>query len=119
MRCLENKAGKNVSKRKEELQLHMKQKEWLFYASLFLLALFAFLFIGSREPVLFADSESYMKMEPREGLMPAYPFFLLINLPGKTLIYVFSHSAPPFKLAGTCPISIPSYTFQTPHCCTG
>lgn len=68
-----------MSKRKEELQLHMKQKEWLFYASLLLLALFAFLFIGSREPVLFADSESYMKMEPREGLMPVYPFFLLIN----------------------------------------
>lgn len=68
-----------MSERKKRVQLHMERKDWLFYGSLFLLALFAFLFVGSGEPVLFADSGSYMKVEPREGIMPVYPLFLLVN----------------------------------------
>lgn len=51
----------------------------MFYLSLFVLALLVFLLVGSREPVLFADSGSYLKVERTEGVMPVYPMFLLIN----------------------------------------
>lgn len=60
-------------------QLNKKQTDILFYGSLVCLALFAFLCIGSREPILFDDSGSYMRIERIEGVMPVYPFFLLWN----------------------------------------
>ncbi|MDE6405854.1 MAG: hypothetical protein K2M20_09440 [Lachnospiraceae bacterium] len=65
--------------RKKRLQLNTRQKNRLFYGSLILLALFVFLFVGSREPVLFDDSGSYMRMERFEGVMPLYPLFLFLN----------------------------------------
>lgn len=55
------------------------QRNRLFYLSLVLLALAAFLFVGSREPVLFDDSGAYMQMRRIEGVMPLYPLFLLFN----------------------------------------
>ncbi len=60
-------------------QLNKRQKDLLFYLSLAALALFVFLFVGSREPVLFDDSGSYMRVERFEGVMPVYPLFLLFN----------------------------------------
>lgn len=60
-------------------QLNKCQKDVLFYISLAVLALFIFLFAGSREPVLFDDSGSYMRVERFEGVMPVYPLFLLLN----------------------------------------
>ncbi len=66
-------------KRENHPKLNKKQSEWLFYSSLVLLALFVFLFVGSREPVLFDDSGSYMRVERFEGVMPVYPLFLLLN----------------------------------------
>lgn len=60
-------------------QLNMTQKNRLFYGSLILLALFAFLFAGSGEPVLFDDSGAYIRIRRVEGVMPLYPLFLLIN----------------------------------------
>lgn len=60
-------------------QLKKKQKDILFYGFLFVLALVIFLFVGSREPVLFDDSGSYTKVKLIEGVMPIYPLFLLAN----------------------------------------
>lgn len=68
-----------MPKRENVPKLNRKQSEWLFYGSLLLLALFVFLFVGSREPVLFDDSGSYMRVERFEGVMPVYPLFLLLN----------------------------------------
>lgn len=56
-----------------------RQRDRLFYLSLVLLALAAFLFVGSREPVLFDDSGTYMQMRRIEGVMPLYPLFLFFN----------------------------------------
>lgn len=56
-----------------------RQRDRLFYLSLVLLALAAFLLVGSREPVLFDDSGTYMKVRNAEGVMPIYPLFLLLN----------------------------------------
>ncbi len=56
-----------------------RQRDRLFYLSLVLLALAAFLLIGSREPVLFDDSGTYMRVKNAEGVMPLYPLFLLLN----------------------------------------
>ncbi len=56
-----------------------RQTDTLFYLSLFVLAILVFLFVGSREPVLFDDSSSYTKIERIEGVMPIYPLFLLMN----------------------------------------
>lgn len=56
-----------------------KQKDIVFYGSLFVLAIVIFLFVGSREPVLFDDSDSYTKVKMIEGVMPVYPLFLLAN----------------------------------------
>lgn len=56
-----------------------RQTDTLFYLSLFVLALLIFLFVGSREPVLFDDSGSYTKVQLIEGVMPIYPLFLLAN----------------------------------------
>ena len=68
-----------MADRKRKLQLNTRQKNRLFYGSLMLLALFAFLFVGSGEPVLFDDSGSYMRIERFEGVMPLYPLFLFLN----------------------------------------
>lgn len=51
----------------------------MLYLSLIVMALFIFLFVGSREPVLFDDSGSYMRLKRIEGVMPIYPLFLLLN----------------------------------------
>jgi hypothetical protein len=61
------------------LQLNKRQQDLLFYLSLVMLGLFAFLFVGSREPVLFDDSGTYMTIETTEGVVPVYPVFLLLN----------------------------------------
>lgn len=63
----------------KKIQLNKKQANKLFYLSLIMLGLFVFLFLGSREPVLFDDSGSYLKIKRIEGVMPVYPIFLLIN----------------------------------------
>lgn len=68
-----------MGKREKSFQLNKRKKDMLFYLSLAVLALSAFLFIGSREPVLFDDSGSYMRIENFEGVMPVYPLFLLFN----------------------------------------
>lgn len=60
-------------------QLNRRQTDAAFYFSLFVSALLLFLFVGSREPVLFDDSASYMRVEPIEGIMPVYPLFLFLN----------------------------------------
>lgn len=56
-----------------------RQTDTLFYLSLFVLTLLIFLFVGSREPVLFDDSGAYMRVKVIEGVMPIYPLFLLVN----------------------------------------
>lgn len=61
------------------LQPDSRQHDRLFYMSLVLLALAVFLLVGSREPVLFDDSGTYMKVRNAEGVMPIYPLFLLLN----------------------------------------
>ncbi len=60
-------------------QFHKKRTDGLFYLSLVMLALFAFVLIGSREPVLFDDSGAYLTVDRTEGVMPVYPLFLLFN----------------------------------------
>lgn len=64
---------------KRMAQWEKRRTDILFYLSLFVFALVIFLFVGSREPVLFADSGSYTKIERLEGVMPVYPLFLLMN----------------------------------------
>lgn len=60
-------------------QWEKRQTDILFYLALFVLAILIFVFVGSREPVLFDDSSSYTKIERNEGVMPVYPLFLLMN----------------------------------------
>ena len=60
-------------------QLSEKQKEIIVYGSLALLGLLVFLVLGSGEPVLFDDSDSYIRIRRVEGVMPVYPLFLLLN----------------------------------------
>lgn len=58
-------------------RLSKRQSEWLFYISLMMLSLFAFLFVGDPGYVLFDDSRTYMNINANmEGVMPIYPFFL-------------------------------------------
>lgn len=66
-------------KKMKGIQLNKKQSDRLFYLSLVMLGLFLFLFVGSREPVLFDDSGAYLRVERIEGVMPVYPLFLLVN----------------------------------------
>lgn len=68
-----------MAEREKKFQLYSVQRNRLFYGSLVLLALFAFLVVGSREPVLFDDSGAYMGIRQVEGVMPVYPLFLLLN----------------------------------------
>lgn len=63
----------------EKIQLNKKQANGLFYLSLVMLGLFAFIFLGSQEPVLFDDSGAYLTIEKTEGVMPIYPLFLFVN----------------------------------------
>jgi len=79
MRYSENKTEKDMEERGRKFRLNTRQRERLFYGSLAVLALFVFLFVGSREPVLFDDSGAYMRIERFEGVMPIYPFFLFVN----------------------------------------
>lgn len=52
----------------------------LFYLSLVLIAMAAFLLLGADGYVLFDDSGSYINMERyMEGVMPVYPLFLRLN----------------------------------------
>lgn len=61
-------------------RLSDRQSEWLFYISLVILSLFAFLFVGELGYVLFDDSGSYMNIYANmEGIMPIYPLFLHAN----------------------------------------
>ena len=59
-----------MAEKRKKLQLNTAQKDRLLYGSLVLLALFAFLLVGSREPVLFDDSGAYMRINRVEGVMP-------------------------------------------------
>lgn len=68
-----------MAENRKRSQLNTRQKNRLFYGSLVLLALAVFLLVGSREPVLFDDSGSYMMVERIEGVMPLYPLFLFFN----------------------------------------
>jgi len=68
-----------MKKNAKRPQLNKRKKDLLFYLSLAVLGLCALLFVGSREPVLFDDSGSYMRVERFEGVMPVYPLFLLLN----------------------------------------
>ena len=68
-----------MAEQSRKIHLNEKQTEMLFYISLVMIGLFVFLIIGSREPVLFDDSGSYMRIERIEGVMPVYPLFLLFN----------------------------------------
>ena len=63
----------------ENKDMNKRQTDVLFYVSLAMLALIAFLFIGSGEPVLFDDSGAYRRVERFEGVMPVYQLFLLVN----------------------------------------
>ena len=55
-------------------------KNLLFYFSLVLIAMTAFMFFGADGYVLFDDSGSYINMERyMEGVMPVYPLFLRLN----------------------------------------
>lgn len=65
---------------KQRPQLNKKQVEGIFYISLMMLSLFAFLFLGADGYVLFDDSGSYMQIEKYvEGVMPVYPLLLHFN----------------------------------------
>lgn len=68
-----------MAEKEKRFQLNTRQKDWLLYGSLALLAMAAFLLIGSRTPVLFDDSDAYTRIRGVEGVMPMYPLFLLAN----------------------------------------
>lgn len=61
-------------------RLYGKRREILFYISLIILSMAAFLMIGADGYVLFDDSDSYLYLEKyMEGVMPVYPLFLRAN----------------------------------------
>lgn len=63
-----------------QLQLNKKQINLLFYLSLAVFAMSAFLFLGQSGYFLMDDSASYMDiLGGAEGVMPIYPLFLYIN----------------------------------------
>ncbi|MCM1124832.1 MAG: hypothetical protein NC416_19835 [Eubacterium sp.] len=67
-------------KRDKILQFSHRRAEQLFYGSLAVLSLFAFLWVGESGYVLFEDSSSYMNIKVNmEGVMPVYPLFLYAN----------------------------------------
>lgn len=62
--------------RKESKQkLHKR----IVYCFLILVSFLFLRYVGSAEPFLFDDSQGYMKIAYIEGVMPAYPLFLLVN----------------------------------------
>lgn len=68
-----------MKKCEKKFQLNKRQRDFLFYLFLSILAFLVFRFVGSREAVLFDDSGSYLRVERIEGVMPVYPLFLLLN----------------------------------------
>ncbi len=63
----------------ERMKLHTKRQDRLFYGLSALLGLLIFLTVGSRTPVLFDDSASYLNVGYAEGVMPLYQLFLFGN----------------------------------------
>lgn len=62
------------------IRMDDKTREILFFVSLALIAMAAFLLVGADSYVLFDDSGSYLNMERYvEGVMPLYPLFLRMN----------------------------------------
>lgn len=58
-------------------KLNRKQGDGLFYLSLLMLSVFAFLFLGANGYVMFDDSGTYVNLTANmEGVMPIYPLFL-------------------------------------------
>lgn len=49
------------------------------YIFMALISVLFFFVLGTREPVLFDDSYSYLLIKAREGIMPVYPLFILAN----------------------------------------
>lgn len=71
---------KNLTERRP--QLNKKQADGIFYISLLMLSLFAFLFLGADGYVMFDDSGSYInyvQLQRVEGVMPLYPLYLFFN----------------------------------------
>ena len=65
---------------REKLQSNSRQAERLFYLSLVLLSILAFLCLGQLNYYLIDDSETYMNLSSgMEGVMPIYPLFLYGN----------------------------------------
>lgn len=63
-----------------KMQLNNRARETLFFVSLAVIAMGAFLLVGADGYVLFDDSASYINMENYvEGVMPLYPLFLRMN----------------------------------------
>lgn len=62
------------------IRMDDRTREILFFVSLALIAMAAFLLVGADSYVLFDDSGSYLNMERYvEGVMPLYPLFLRMN----------------------------------------
>lgn len=62
------------------IRMDDKTRKILFFVSLALIAMAAFLLVGADSYVLFDDSGSYLNMERYvEGVMPLYPLFLRMN----------------------------------------
>lgn len=65
---------------REKLQSNSRLAERLFYLSLVLVSILAFLFLGQLNYYLIDDSETYMNLSSgMEGVMPVYPLFLYGN----------------------------------------
>lgn len=54
-------------------------RKYRYQLAVFAALLIFFLAAGHSGPVLFDDSESYMLIHKREGVMPVYPIFILLN----------------------------------------
>lgn len=63
----------------DKLQIQEKQKNVLFYLSLFIASIFIFLFVGENGYVLYDDSYTYIEHWYTEGVMPVYPLFIRVN----------------------------------------
>ena len=60
-------------------QLNSKDSNILFALSLLMLSMAVFLFLGADGYLIANDSESYMQLQNRQGVMPLYPLFLFFN----------------------------------------
>lgn len=54
-------------------------RKYIFQLAVFAALLTFFLVAGHSGPVLFDDSGSYMQIRQREGVMPVYPIYILLN----------------------------------------